>query len=120
MPESKTPIGLVSPGIEALEIEIEEAAIGRRQQRKIVKRDLLVHLVDCRGREPELNHGTEILDEARVGRAAVGGELWVKTREFAHGPGERLVEGPGRGDEGMRRWLKTQREFKASARKRPF
>src|SRR5690349_1001734 len=98
MPESNTPIGLVSPRIEALEIEIEEAAIGRRQQRKIVKRDLLVHLVDCRGREPELNHGAEVLDEARIRRAAISGQSRVKTGEFAHGLGERLVEGPGRGD----------------------
>src|SRR5512147_473555 len=87
IPESNTPMGRGSPGIgppERLEVELDEAAIDGGELVEIGDGHMLVDLMDGRGQESELDHRTIILDEARVGRAAVGGELRRDSGDLVH------------------------------------
>ena len=69
-------------------------------------------------KQPELDHRAIILDEARVGRAAVGGELRRDAGDLVHRLGEQRVERSGLGQEGMARRLEIEREGKLAAGER--
>ena len=116
-----TPIGRGSPGIgppERLEVELDEAAIDGGELLEIGDGHMLVDLVDGRGQQPELDHRAIILDEARVGRAAVGGELRRDPGDLVHRLGEQRIERSGLGQEGMARRLEIERERKFVAGER--
>src|SRR6476659_10460217 len=87
MPESKTPIGRGSDKLEdpeLLEVEIEEASVNCGQLLEIGEAHVLVDLVDGLGEESELNDRAELLDEARVRRAAIGGKRRRDSGDLAH------------------------------------
>ena len=69
---------------------------------------VLVDLVDGLGEEAELDHRAECLDEARVGRAAVGGERRREPGDLAHRLAQQRVERPRLGEEGLARRLEVE------------
>src|SRR5215210_1389891 len=120
MPESNTPIGRGS-GIldrEGFEVQSEEAAVHGGELLKVGERDPLVDFVDRRGEEAELDHGTELLDEARVGRAAVGRERGRKPGHFANRLAQDGVERAGLGQEAVARGLEAELEIEAGVSER--
>ena len=64
----------------ASEISLDKLAIDRRQRDEVRDRHVLVHLVRGGVAQADLDHGAEVLDEARIRGAAVGGERRLARR----------------------------------------